>query len=217
MFPSLGQGEQWEGRCSLKGSGPASQHQSSAHPQPGHEGAEAALAGEPSVLLGDARGRCCWLCPALGSLGLQPSLPAAVGPHLLCPSGCPQPWWQFSSSQESLFCWLAAEDTQDGGCPVSPPQALGPVQTRSSATPNRLGIAWSLAKRKGLLPWAVVPSPSLCFSAGLQGSSPSCCKVPEAETAQVPDPDAAGMEDWRGLGENNLLPAGHWLDEGCPC
>ena len=51
----------------------------------------AALAGEPSVLLGDADGTCHWLCPAPVSLGLRPSLPTAMGPHLLCPSVCPCP------------------------------------------------------------------------------------------------------------------------------
>lgn len=61
----------------------------------------AAPAGEPSVLLGDAHGTRCWLCPAPVSLGLRPSLPTAVGPHLLCPSVCPRPW-RSSAALEDL-------------------------------------------------------------------------------------------------------------------
>ena len=58
-------------------------------PQP--KGAGAALAGEPSVLLGAAHVRCCCLPPALVSMGLLLSWPAAMGPHLPYPSLCPQP------------------------------------------------------------------------------------------------------------------------------
>ena len=67
-FPRLGQGKLWEGRCSPKGTGPDAQDQSSARLEPGHGGAGAAPAGEPSVLLGVSMGhaagsvlpRCLW-------------------------------------------------------------------------------------------------------------------------------------------------------------
>lgn len=55
---------------------------------------------------------------------------------------------------------------------MSLPWALNPVQTRFPAASSHkgLGTAQSLAERRrmpGLLAWAVVPSPSLCFSAGI--------------------------------------------------
>ena len=55
----------------------------------------------------------------------------------------------------------------------------------------------------GLLPWAVVPSPSLCFSAGLWEHPPRLCKVPGMEEAQLPGRDASDTPDWRVLGEDN--------------
>ena len=38
----------------------------------------------------------------------------------------------------------------------------------------------------GLLPQAVVPPPSFCCSAGLQGSPPCCSRAPQVENAQKP-------------------------------
>ena len=55
---------------------------------------------------------------------------------------------------------------------MSLPWALNPVQTLSPAASSQkgLGMTQSVAKRRrmpGLLPWALMPSPILCFSAGL--------------------------------------------------
>ena len=58
--------------------------------------------------------------------------------------------------------------------------------------------------------------PFLSPSAGLSGSPPCRCKAAKVETAQAPDPDAADMQNWGVLGEDNPQAPGPRLDKGCP-
>ena len=88
------------------------------------------------------------------------------------------------------------------------PAKHGSRSSPTALSPNGLGKAHSPAKRWGLpgpLPWAVVPSLSLCCSAGLCGSPCHRCRLPEAQRAQAPGPDRADLEDRRVLGKDNAL------------
>lgn len=89
---------------------------------------------------------------------------------------------------------------------------LLPYAKRSSHSPptalshRGLGKACSPAKRwalPGPLPWALVPSLSLCCSAGLPGSPCHRCRLPEAGKTQAPGADRADPEDRRVLGKDN--------------
>ena len=116
---------------------------------------------------------------------------------------------------------------------MSLPWALNPVQSLSPAASSHtgLGTARSLGERRrmpGRLPWALVPSPSLCFSAGLWGHPPRLCRVPGVDEAWLPGQDTPDAPDCRVLGEDKpQTPGPGWTraaprarGEGCaavPC
>lgn len=180
LLPSLERGEWWEGRCSRRGPIPAAWAQSSATRSLGTKEMQQTPMGSQAP---------CWGMPRGGAAGSR--LPHSLGnysPHCL-------------QLKAHASCAL---------------QLLSPAKRSSHSSPTALphhGLAkaCSPAERWGLpgpLPWAVVPSLSLCCSAGLRGSPCHRCRVPEAGRAQAPGPDRADLEDRGVLGKDNaLVPA----------
>lgn len=75
------------------------------------------------------------------------------------------------------------------------PQSLSPtaVPRHFGGTISQLGICKGGitpgTKPRGLLPWALLPSPRFCCAAGLQGSPRCCCRAPQVKAAQSPEAD----------------------------
>lgn len=138
-------------------------------------------------------------------MGRVPAEPARAGagklarpfptPALLAPAGLgssPRPQRLNSCPHK---CWrprLRALVPVPHGCPQETPRHFG-------------GSTSKLGMRKGgitpgtnptdLLPRALLPSPSTCRPAGLQGSPPCCHRAPQVEGAEAPGADAADVED----------------------
>ena len=145
---------------------------------------------------------------------LVPPLPSSFPPAPFPPGE----WWEGRCSRR--WTGLASRDHSSAhpepGC-----EGAGPVQSLCPAASSHkgLGTARSLAERRrmpGLLPWAVVPSPNLCFSAGLWGHPARLCRVPAVEEAQLPGQDETDRADWRVLGEDNPQAPGPGWTRAAP-